>query len=105
MLSQIWNVAASPAACVLAGFLGLIVLLISGCHRDKNGNTRTSSMVAITLLSLTLYTLLLLVVGQFFLRLPVATTITQLGNERMAFVFIGLSADIFARIHRLFDNT
>jgi hypothetical protein len=98
---QVWSWVASPGACVIAAVIGLLALIASNKHK-RDASTVDQSIVAVILLSGVLYTLLILIVGQFFLRIPVANTIQEFGSERMAWVSVGLAADVFARLYRLF---
>jgi hypothetical protein len=103
MPHEVWIAAASPAACLVAGITSLAILFCMGTHRTLDGKTSIPSIVASILLGITLYTLAVIVFGQFIMHIPVSTTILErFGNDRTAWLLVGLTADIFARLIRIF---
>lgn len=105
MLSPVfWLTVATPPFSISAGVLGLLALVLFQKHRDLGGNVSPPKFVAAILLSIAGYTLIVLIMGNFFGHVPMSTLVRDgVGNDRLGWVFIGLSADIVARYYRLFD--
>jgi hypothetical protein len=99
-----WQLLATPAASLVAGVVAVILLIALQRHRDRDGHTVTGYIVASFLLGISVYTLTVTVFGHFFLHSSLATTITTcFGENRVAWLFVGLMADTFARLYRYYD--
>lgn len=100
MGSVLWSWLATPGASLLAGTLILFVLL---ARLQATGRTISHLQVGgAVILGAAFYTVLIAVCGQFFLKIPVATTVDHFGSERVAWVLVGFATDVFLRLHALF---
>ena len=99
----VWAWLANPGASIVAGCLALAVLLVARRHRNAEGKTLVPRMVSVFLFGLAGYTMLIIIVGHFFGRTPVSATVKLFGDDRIAWIFVGLVMDQFARIYRAFD--
>jgi hypothetical protein len=104
MLHSAFSLISTPAASLLAGLFGVFVLIILRQHRDRVGNASPPKIVACFLLGIVSYTLLILVVGNFAFRIPISLAISAYGDDRMAWLMLGLLADTFARLYRLYES-
>ena len=51
-----------------------------------------------------LYTMVVTLIGHWYLHIPLSETIRAgFGNDRFAWLLLGLSIDVLARLHSLFD--
>jgi len=99
----IWQWLANAAASLVAGVLLVVLLVYFDRHRDHQGPS-AQKLVACFLGGLSAYTLLVLVVGHFFLNYPISEDITaSFGDNRIAWLFVGITADVLARVYCMFD--
>ncbi|HEV7599062.1 MAG TPA: hypothetical protein VGO49_02240 [Bradyrhizobium sp.] len=103
-MTQIFYFAATPLASLLAGIIGLALLLFIGAHRDTSGEVSPAKIVACVLLCIVSYTFLVLIVGNFAFHIPVSVAVANFGEDRIAWLMLGLLADTFSRLYRLFDS-
>lgn len=95
---------ASAQLSLLVGLIVVAALLLLKRHRDRHGKLDSSKIIAGFLFSIALYTMLICAIGQFFLGIPVSVSIhSYFGDSRIAWLFVGLAADLFARLYLLFD--
>src|SRR5436190_22879515 len=105
MAPSFWPWVANPAASIIAALFGLTMLLWFKSHLGPDGRTLPQAIVAVVLQSLTLYTVTVIVIGHFFLHIPASLSVGQyFGDDRLAWLFLGLSADFFARLYKLFKG-
>jgi Kef-type K+ transport system membrane component KefB len=97
-----WQLAATSPASLIAGLVIAILLIAFGRHRDENGNTSPPKIVAAFLFGISVYTLVILIIGHFWLE-SMVELIKKFGEPRIAWLFVGLAADGVARLYRLFD--
>ena len=84
----------------------LALLLWKRAHRDKNGKVSRQRLAGAVVLPATLYAMVVCIVGHFFLRIPVSSTISNgFGDERIAWLLVALSADVAWRIWGLFGGS
>jgi hypothetical protein len=99
-----WSWSANPAASLSMGILVFIVALFQGRHRGDDGKIEPTRVISAALQPPVLYTLLISVLGHFYLKIPISTTFSQgFGDERIAWLVLGLSLDIAIRLLSLFD--
>jgi hypothetical protein len=104
MILTIWERAATAPAALAASIVAIALLFLLRRHRDANGQTSPQKIVACMLFTLISYILIAVIAGTFFLHIPVSTIIRDhIGDDRMAWLFVGLLADILARLVRIFD--
>jgi len=94
---------ATSQASLIVGVLSTIALLFFRCHRDEKGKTSPPKIVSSFLFGISVYTLTVLVVGHFWLDDMMRLIAEGFGEPRVAWLILGLSADGFARMYRLFD--
>ncbi len=103
-LDSIWPWAANPLASIAAGILVLAILLTTRRHRARDGSTVTSRIVGAFLFGLATYTFLILIIGHFsHFRTLSAAIHTSFGDDRVAWLIVGITIDQFARLYRIFD--
>jgi hypothetical protein len=96
-----WNVVETPGAAFVAGVLGVIFLIARGSHRVR-GVVMPEKIAAAAMLCFAIYTLVVLMVPQFFGLAALSTLIQKIGNDRVAILFMGITADLCGRYYRLF---
>lgn len=79
------------------------MLLILRRHRGDDGHTSPQKIVTSFLFGISVYTLIILVVGHFFLDDMIQMITDRFGEPRIAWLILGLAADGFARLYRIFD--
>ena len=103
MSTYLWGLIANPLASIAAGILLLLLLLLFKRHKDAEGGTDTNKIVGALLFGISLYTLIVLAYGHFVADRPINLGIESFGSERIAWLFVGLIIDHFARLYRIFD--
>ena len=99
-----WLWVASPAASVTAGLVSLAILIRRGRHRDTRGRAAHGSIAMAILQGAALYTFIVTVLGHWFLHIPVAASVQAgFGNERFAWLLLGISIDLLYRLYSLYD--
>ena len=103
-MAMLWTWLATPGASLIAGCLCLAMLCVSGKHRSNTGQLDRVAVASSVMLTAMLYTLIILVIGEFFLGRPVSATIRDgFGDTRVAWLLVALGLDTGARIAALFD--
>lgn len=100
MSLALWSWLATPGASLLVGVTTLLLLL--GRLRSRGKTISHLQVGSSVILGAAFYTVLVAIGGQFFLKIPVATTVEHFGSERMAWVLVGFATDVFLRLHSLF---
>lgn len=99
-----WGLFANAPASLIAGVVLVVLLIALKRHRDHTGPS-PQKLVGCFLGGLSAYTLLVLVIGHFFFNYPISTDITSsFGDNRVAWLFVGITADVSARLFCLFDT-
>ena len=101
--TQICLLMAQAPVAIGFGILSLVLLLTFRRHRDGNGGLLRPRMVGSFLLGIALYTMTILVVANFFVGVPLSDMVRfGIGDDRLGWVFVGITADVFARYYSLF---
>lgn len=98
-----WHFASTAPASLLVGVLCTAFLLIFRLHRDKDGNTSPQKIISSFLFGISTYTLIILIIGHFGYNIMIKMIDDGFGETRVAWLFVGLAADGFARLYRVFD--
>jgi hypothetical protein len=99
-----WTIFANSAASVAFGVLGFILLKYSGSHRDNQNRLASIKISACVLQSIAAYTLAICIFGHWFLKIPISMTIREgFGDERAAWLLLGVLIDVLVRLYGLFD--
>ena len=103
-MQALWAIIVSPAASVFCGLACLLSLVLRGRHRDLTGKTAHGKIAMAVLQSAACYTMLTTIAGHWFLKIQLSETIQAgFGNDRFAWLLLGLSVDSIGRIYGLFD--
>jgi hypothetical protein len=103
-MSWLWWYAASSAASVIFGVLAFFVLQGTGYHRDINDKVAGSKIALCILQSIAFYTVAVCILGQWLVHIPVSETIHKgFGDERAAWLLLGVAIDVGVRLYSLFD--
>jgi hypothetical protein len=103
MVLWLWACAANGGASIIFAAAATIGLIATGKHK-RSGETNPTSLVGCFLLAISVYTMLLMTTGYFYVDVPIATTIRDhFGEGRVAWMLIGLLADSSARFYVFFD--
>jgi hypothetical protein len=94
---------ATSQASLICGALAMATLLILRRHRGEDGRTSPQKIVSAFLFGISVYTLIVLVIGHFFLHNMLEMISGGFGEPRVAWLLLGLAADGFARLYRLYD--
>lgn len=91
---------ATPATSLLVGVVLLAFLIKRGFHRDLAGSLSRRKMASVFLLSASTYTFVVLVLSQLVFRGPAISILVDkgFGNERVAWLMVGVSLDGAFRI-------
>lgn len=100
MMNPFWQVAASAATSVLVGVFVVIALVIY--ERTQGRLTTSGKFVACLLLSTAVYTLIISIIGYFWMGVSLPMSISNFGEARYVWLFIGLAADGCGRIYGFF---
>jgi uncharacterized membrane-anchored protein len=105
MGAHVWQWIATAPASLMAGVALVLLLVFCDGHRDdENQRISAQKLVAVFLGGLSAYTLLMLVIGHFFLNIPISEDISSsFGDSRVAWLFVGVTADVMARVYSLFS--
>jgi RsiW-degrading membrane proteinase PrsW (M82 family) len=98
-----WHFASTAPASLLVGIICTALLLLFRRQRDETGKTSPQKIVASFLFGISVYTLIVLVVGHFASNTMIRMIDEGFGETRVAWLFVGLAADGFARLYRVFD--
>lgn len=98
-----WHLASTAPTSLLVGVLCTLLLLLFRRHRDKEGNTSPQKIVSSFLFGISVYTLIVLIIGHFGTNTMLKMIDNGFGETRVAWLFVGLAADGFARLYRVFD--
>jgi cytosine/uracil/thiamine/allantoin permease len=99
-----WGWAATPAASLIFGFFGFLLLWGTGSHRDINSRVSRQKIAASVMLSATCYTMLIVLIGHFGYKVPLSNIIRDsFGDDRVAWLMAFLVPDVFARYYGLLD--
>jgi hypothetical protein len=102
-MANMWVLIASPGASLLAGILCLAVLILKNRTREESLKISRSDVGSAVLLAASFYTMLIVVVGDFFAISKVSETIRDgFGDGRAAWLILGLALDTGARLAVLF---
>ncbi len=105
MIDFAWSYLATPGASLIAGLFGLAYLIYSGKCRGHKVNLPRGRFANAVMLSALFYTLIVLVVGQFFFGHAVSTTINQgFGDTRVAWLLVVLAVDVGNRVIDIFEE-
>ena len=102
---KIWFWIASPGASLIAGLACLLLLWLK--NRRATGEARMSraNIASTVLLAASLYTMIVLVVGEFFVGARVSETIKNgFGDGRVAWLLVALALDTGSRLAALFGH-
>jgi hypothetical protein len=98
-----WHLLATSKAALLAGAIMLVLLFALRRHRDPAGKTSPPKIVAAFLFGISVYTLSVLIVCHFYLDNMMQMIDQGFGEPRLAWLFVGLAIDGFARLYRVYD--
>jgi hypothetical protein len=102
MKFDIWGMVASAATSITVGVIIVVLLVIY--DRVWGRLTTSGKFVGCLLLTTAVYTLVVTVIGYFYIGVPIQQTIGQnFGEARFAWLCVGLAADGCARIYGYFD--
>jgi hypothetical protein len=102
-MPKLWVFIASPGASLLAGILCLLVLFLKNRSRDERSKVWRADVGSVVLLAASLYTMLIVILGDFFAIAKVSETIRDgFGDGRVAWLILGLALDTGARLAALF---
>lgn len=102
MQNEIWRTVATAASSITAGFIAVIALVVY--ERIKGRTTTSGKFVGCLLLGIAVYTLIITIIGHFYMNIPITHTIADsFGEPRFAWLFVGLAADGAARMYGYFD--
>jgi hypothetical protein len=100
----VWGYIASSLASIIFGIVSFLVLRSSGHHRDGDNKIASGKITVCILQSISLYTLLVCLAGQWVFKIPVSQTIHDgFGDERAAWLLLGVSVDVAMRLYGLVD--
>jgi RsiW-degrading membrane proteinase PrsW (M82 family) len=99
---MLWKLA-TPQASLIVGVAVALLLIVLKRYRDEEGKTAPAKIVAAFLFGIGVYTLIVLIIGHFFLDTMMSMIDENFGEPRIAWLFVGLAADGAARLYRLFD--
>lgn len=98
MLS-VWGALASPAATFLAGCTSLLCLFYFRRHVDRSGELIAANIIFAATQGAVLYILLITIAFHWLGQVPMSKTLTDgFGQERLAWVFYGMVADLLVRM-------
>jgi hypothetical protein len=101
-----WALASTPGASLLAGVVALVALVILKKCTEKNGELSARRISSAVMLTASCYTMVVLVIGEFYLAIPVSETIrVGFGDSRVAWVLVYLIVDLAIRIASLFVSS
>lgn len=105
MSATLWGWIATPGASLLVGAICLIVLVFRGYLRDIDENGVRQRVTNALMLPVILYTIGVAVCGQFFLRIPLSTTISEgFGNDRIGWLLVVYMMDVLGRVYAMFQQ-
>lgn len=100
----LWGIVATSGASLAAGVICLLLLVIKGKHRSADGTISRVNIANSVMLTASLYTMLVLVMGEMFFGQQVSATIKDgFGNGRTAWLLVALALDTGHRVLALFD--
>ena len=100
----IWLLVATPGASLFVGIVCLALLCRRNGHRESDGSLSRTKISNAVMLSAAFYTMIILIIGQFFVGAPVSKTIAEgFGDGRIAWLIVVLALDTGMRIWSLFD--
>ena len=95
----VWSWAISPGASLIAGLIALAMLVRSGRHLEPNGDVATLAVVNSVISTAMLYTIVILVIGEFFVGSPVSQTVKEgFGDKRMGWLLVPVMLDYGVRV-------
>lgn len=97
---------ASGPSSIVAGFAMYGILhWLTGFHRDADDRIVGTRITACILLSITLYSIIVCLTGQWALSIPVSTSIRDgFKDERASWLLFGLMLDVAVRLYMLVGN-
>ena len=103
MTPAVWAWIASPGASLIVGAACLVALMFRGYFRQVDENGVRQRVTNALMLPVILYTLTVGIIGQFFLKIPLSTTIAEgFGNDRISWLLIVYLMDVFGRVYAMF---
>lgn len=100
-----WQIVASPGASVVAGMMCFLMVWKRNLHRSKDGALDRLKIANSVTLPAMLYTLVIVILGELFLRIPASDTIRHgFGDGRVTWLLVVLCIDIGIRVVSLFDR-
>ena len=78
--------------------------MITGKYRDSGGNIEKSKLISAMALGMVAYFCITSAVFHFVLGVPISKSISNMGEERVAWVFVILVGDVVGRLAALFDE-
>jgi hypothetical protein len=104
-MTVFWGMVASPGASLLAGLSCLTLLWWSRTLRERDGSLHRPNITSAVMLTASFYTMLVLIVGEFFFSKPVSETIRLgFGDGRIAWLLVALAMDTGLRLIAVFDT-
>ena len=100
-----WGFIAAPGPALVIGIVCLAYLVYRGFHREDNGKISRANIASAVMLGASLYTMVVLILGQFFFEVPISTAVEHgFGNQRLAWLIVFMATDLAARFVGLFDQ-
>lgn len=104
-MNPFWQFVASPGASALAGVFCVIMIWRHGLHRAADGTLDRLKIANAVTLPAMFYTLIIVIIGELFLRIPASDTIKLgFGDGRVTWLLVVLRIDIGIRVVSLFDD-
>jgi hypothetical protein len=77
---------------------------LTGRHRDSSKKIASGKITLCILQSIAFYTLAICLIGHWYLKIPVSETIHDgFGDERAAWLLLGVTIDVMVRLYGLMD--
>jgi hypothetical protein len=95
---------ATPGASLCVGCLCLALLCWKGRHRGVDGTISRANIASAVMLGASLYTMIVLIIGEFYVGRRVSEMIQHgFGDGRAAWLLVALALDTAPRVWSLFD--
>ncbi|MEL7301750.1 MAG: hypothetical protein AAFM92_15335 [Pseudomonadota bacterium] len=98
--------AASSAIALGVGVAAMFALVVCKCHINHDGTLARQKIVSAFLLGALIYTLMVLVVSQLFVKGPEIDELIRsgFGNERLGYLLAGVFLDSSLRFWEMFRD-
>jgi hypothetical protein len=98
-----YHILVTSQASLIVGVLAMILLVALRRHRDEHKKTSPLKISTSFFLGVSVYTLIVLLIGHFWLNNMTDMISAGFGEARVAWLLLGLTAENFAKLYSLYD--